>query len=277
MTRVLLCVDLSNQVYRAAHVFAGLTSDERFTGGLYGFIAIVQKAIKEVGATDIVICTDTKPYLRTKVYPEYKSLRKETQDELLAEDVRYSITLIKEFLSVVGWPLWSLLGFESDDLVAHAVRKYGFRYDLVVAQSNDSDLYQLFEHPRFLIYKGKGKTYSRADYEKEWKGITAEQFVTAHALIGTHNEVEGIRGIGPATAIDLVQHPEKLRNVRAKYVGIVDRNIQLIRLPHADLPYTERIPDYTRRYVERDLLRFCGRYDITLTQEMCVAFAQVGK
>ena len=274
--RNILCVDLSNQAYKACHAFAGLTSEGRFTGGLYGFLVLIQKAARVINATDIVICQDTKPYLRSQMYPAYKSLRKEAQDPDLAEAVRYSITLVRELLDIIGWPLWSVQGFESDDLIAHVMRKYRHRYDLVVAMSNDSDLFQMFEFPNFAVYRGKKGLYTRDDYIEEWQGMGTEQFLVAHALMGTHNEVEGIKGIGPVTARDMVSHPFKLRAAREKHAAIIDRNMQLIKLPHDKLPYRTQIPPYTRSYHERDLLRFCGRYDITLTQEMCSAFSKLG-
>ena len=274
--RVLLAVDLSNQCYKAAASHPGLSSDGRFTGGLYGFLVALQKTITAVGATDIVICEDMKPYLRSILYPEYKALRKETRDEALYEAAQYTLGLVRELLHVTGWPLWGLQGFESDDLVAHAAIKYRHRYRKVIAMSNDSDLYQLFTLPGFSIYKGKKGIYTRDHYDREWKGLPLEHLPTALALMGTHNEVEGVHGIGPATAKDIVNHPFKLRQALGKHASIVERNLQLITLPHKDLPRELNIPDRSRKFVERDLLKFCGRYDINLTRAMCIAFEQIG-
>lgn len=276
MSRVLLAVDLSNQAYKASAAFSGLTSSGRFTGGLYGFLVGLQKAITAVGATDLVICEDRKPYLRSKLYPEYKAARKESRDPELYERAQFSIGLIKELLQVTGWPLWALPGFESDDLIAHAVTKYRHRFRKIVAMSNDSDLYLLFQYPVFQVYKGKNGIYDRQQYDKEWLGLPPDLFRMALAFTGTHNEVEGVRGIGPVTARAIVTNPYKLRLAREQHREVVERNLQLIQLPHPDFPRSEPIPKYTRRFTERDLLRFCGRFDITLTREMCVAFEQIG-
>lgn len=274
--RVLLAVDVSNQAYKAAASYPGLSSSGRFTGGLYGFLAALQKAISVVGATDIVICEDRKPYRRSTLYPEYKSLRQTTRDPDLYENAQYSIKLIKELLEVTGWPLWSIPGFESDDLVAHAATKYRHRYSKVIAMSNDSDLYQLFKHHNFGIYKGKKGLYTRKDYDLEFKGMPLEHLPFALALMGTHNEVEGVRGIGIVTAIGIVNSPFKMRAALDQHKDTVERNLQLISLPHKEFPFGETIPAYTREYVERNLLRYCGRYDIELTRSMCEAFEQIG-
>lgn len=274
--RVLLAVDLSNQAYKASAAYPGLSSADTFTGGLYGFLGAMQKAISAVDATDVVICEDRKPYIRSQLYPAYKEMRKTTRDPELYERAQESIVLIKQFLSVVGWPLWAVQGFESDDLVGHAVIKYRNRYKRVVAMSNDSDLYQLFKYPGFSIWKGKKGLYTKMQYEKEWAGLPLEHLTTALALMGTHNEVEGVRGIGMVTAIGIVSHPFKLRQALEQHSEIVERNLQLIHLPHKELPRHLPVPDYTRHYVERDLLRFCGRYGISVTREMSIAFERIG-
>lgn len=274
--RVLLAVDLSNQAYKAAASHPTLSSAETFTGGLYGFLGAVQKAIAATKATDVVICEDRKPYIRSQLYPAYKEMRKTTRDPDLYEKAQSTITLIKQFLAVVGWPLWAVPGFESDDLISHAAIKYRNRYSQVIAMSNDSDLYQLFSYPGFGIWKGKKGLYTKQHYEREWAGLPLEHLPTALALMGTHNEVEGVRGIGIVTAIGIVSHPFKLRQALEQHADIVKRNLELIHLPHRDLPRTTQIPGYTRSFVERDLLRFCGRYDISVTREMCIAFEHIG-
>ena len=274
--RVLICVDLSNAAYKAAAAHSGLSSAGTFTGGLYGFLWAMQKAISAVHATDVVICEDCKPYLRSQLYPAYKELRRTTRDPELYERAQETIGLIKKFIDVVGWPLWAVQGFESDDLISHAAIKYRNRYKHVIAMSNDSDLYQLFKYPGFAIWRGKKGLYTRPKYEKEWAGLPLEHLPTALALMGTHNEVEGVRGIGIVTAIGIVSHPFKLRQAIEQHAEVVERNLELIHLPHKDLPKDLAIPDYTNHFVERHLLRFCGRYDINITREMCIAFERIG-
>jgi 5'-3' exonuclease len=274
MSRVLLAVDVSNQVYKASAAHATLTSDGRFTGGLYGFIFAIQKAIMVCKATHVVLCTDTKPYLRSKLYPEYKSLRKDSQDPDLVERYRESLPMIKHFAESIGWPMWSLPGFESDDLVAHCVTQHRHRYDRIIAMSNDSDLYQLFKYPQFAVYKGTKGLYEREDYYKEFN-LDPAHIPRLLALTGTHNEVEGLRGVGPVNARRIVLDPKEYRNVRVKYADIIDRNIELITLPHKDFPKTEGIPKAAKLFSERAFVRFCGQYDINITQAACQAFERI--
>lgn len=275
MRRILLAIDLSNQAYRFSAAYPTLSSDDRFTGGLYGFMAGISKIIHIVGATDIVVCEDRKPYLRSDLYPQYKQLRKKNEDKELYERAQFSITLIKELLQVLGWPLWSLPGFESDDLISHAVIKYRHRYDQVIAASNDSDLYQLFKWPVFALYKGKKGLYTHKHYAEEWGDLPPDDLKMALAFIGTHNDVEGVRGVGEVTARKIVQDPTRLRLFREQHREIVERNLELIQLPHPKFPRATPLPGPTRRYVERDLIRFCGRFDIGVTMTMCQAFERI--
>src|SRR6188768_1899383 len=109
--RVLLCVDLSYQCYRASAANPHLTSRRVFTGGLYGFLMTMGKMIRETRATDVAFCQDVKPYLRSKTYPEYKQLRKKAADEELLERHKESMPMILECLQICGVKPWGVPGF----------------------------------------------------------------------------------------------------------------------------------------------------------------------
>jgi DNA polymerase-1 len=272
--KVLLCVDVSNIVYKSAAAHSTLSSDGVFTGGLYGFLMAIAKAVGDTGATKIVLCCDSKPYRRSLIYPEYKLLREDTKDPVLVGNAKTTIAQIRELVKVVGWPIWSIPTFESDDLIAHATIQYRHRYDQIIAMSNDSDLYQLFQWPRFALYKGKKGLYTRADYDKEW-GLPAHELYLALAMIGTHNCVSGISGIGMITAKKILADPVKYRAIREKHLEVLERNDRLIKLPYPDFPVDTKMPLPTCEYNERELLRFCSRYEISLQRWQCEAFEKI--
>lgn len=273
MTRI-LAVDLSNQIYKAAATNATLSSGGVYTGGLYGFIVAVQKAIRVCEATAIVVCRDSKPYKRSTLYPDYKLLRQDKKDPELVTLVKASEPLIYELAQVLNWPIFAVEGFESDDLIAHTVLTYRNRASAVVAMSNDSDLHQLFKYKVFSVYKGKHGLYKRADFDAEW-GVQPQDVPAMLALTGTHNEVEGIPKVGPVTARKAVQDAALLRSYREQHASIIDRNLELIRLPHADFPKDLPVP-MPGAFNERAFLRFCARYEINIHQSACEAFQQVG-
>lgn len=277
----ILLVDLSNQLWRSAHVFSGLTHDGVFTGGLYGVLLGYSHAMLDVGATRLVLCLDTKPYLRSRDYPEYKKLSRTEVDEDLAAAVQQSRRLVLDMCAELRIPTWGIKGFESDDLIGHVVMRDRHRYNLIVAQSNDSDLGQLFWHERFRIHKGVDKKtkraiiLDRAAFFADKFSITPDQYVKALAYSGTHNDVAGVSGIGPAKSAKAVVDAEKWRAVVRDHGPMLARNEALIRLPHAEFPGNEPIPKNVR--VNRQAFtRFLARYNIQPTTAMLDAVAQIG-
>lgn len=272
--RVLLAVDVSNNIYKAAATNPSLVCDDRFTGGLFGFLHALAKAIIMTKATDLVLCWDSRPYVRSESYPEYKALRATNRDEELAAKARETEGYIKQLIEVLGLPTWAVSGFESDDLIALAVVKYRGRYGRIIAASNDSDLYQLFKYPTFAIWRGKGGMYELEDFYSDYI-LEPDQFVTMLSLTGTHNEVAGIKGVGDVTATRACSEPHFMRQLRIDHHEIIDRNAKLISLPHPQLPRRTCLPTKTSKFRDRDLLKFCARFDINVSQAMLDAFNQI--
>lgn len=272
MNRRLLLVDLSNQVYKATSSHQGLTSGDVFTGGLFGFIVGLASAIKELRINHVVVAMDSPPYRRSIDYPDYKKLRKKKekteQDELMLMAFRQSMKLAQEFCGVANIPTWRLEGFEFDDLCAHAVRKYGRRYDRIIGWTNDSDLYQLFDCRNFFIYKGKkqGGLYGRKEFDQEFPGLLPQDIPLFLAMTGTHNDIAGIDRVGPKSAMRALKEPGYMRTLREAHGHIIDRNLPLIKLPHPGFPFDLDLPPPGRGYQPRELYRFCSRYDIEVTK-----------
>lgn len=268
-----LSVDLSNALYRACAVTGPLYSrDGLYTGGLFGFLMMVATAAARVKANRLVVCLDQKPYLRSDVYPEYKALRASSKDPELVERVKASRDLVLDALPEIGGTALGIQGFEADDLVAGLLRQYGWRWEALISMSNDDDLYQLLDHPRFSIYKDAKKSviHGGPDWRSE-HGLRADQMVDALALSGTHNEVAGIPGIGPAKSAKALLDPIKHRALLGAHGGIVARNKALIRLPHPELPRL-RVPPRPTGFNLRRLYRWAAKYDIEITPVMAAAF-----
>lgn len=276
MAKNLLAVDLSYQSYRATAAHPNLTSDGVFTGGLFGFFQSVSKMIRESNATAAVICVDSKPYRRSEQFPEYKQWRKTNRDDKLLALHKETMTLLRDILPALGLPLWEVPGFESDDLIGHAVQKYRHRYDRIVAASNDSDLFQLLYADNFYVLRESewSSAWTRERLAQK-KGLTPDQYMLMTAIMGTHNDLPGIHGVGEVGATKAVLEPGKLRALRDKHADIIDRNLKLIRLPHPEFPWETRIPRATGQFDARQLYRALGRYDVQVTASMVAALEQV--
>ncbi len=273
--KILLAIDLSYQTYRAAAAHPMLTSRRVFTGGLYGFFMTFAKMVRETKATHVCFCMDTKPYLRSKTYPEYKLIRKKSADPELQLRQKESMSLVLQTLEDCGLETWAIQGFESDDLIAHCVNKYRHRFHMIYAGSNDSDLFQWLHIPNFAIYtKDLASVWTSAKLLKEQE-LTPAEFMLSTAITGTHNDVAGIMGVGPKTALKAIKDPGTMRNLRAIYSSVIDRNLDLIKLPHADFPFAATIPMHADKFNPRQLYRSLGQYDIDVTPTIVNAFEQL--
>lgn len=277
MAKVLLAVDLSYQMYRASASHSNLSSVHGvFTGGLYGFLQSIAKAIRETNSTHVVACRDSKPYLRTRDYPAYKQVRKKSQDPELRKMFDETEPLVLELLSIVGVPVWSVPGFESDDLIAHAATTHRSRFTRIIAASNDSDLYQLFsKNSEFSVYRDSAITAITADRLRTKTGLSPDEFMLASALQGTHNDIEGIKGVGEITASKAVKDAAVMRKYRDSHGHIIDRNLALIKLPHPEFPRQASLPTRTGKFDQRTLYRWLSTYDIDCTLSMVNAFEQI--
>lgn len=273
--RSLLCVDLSNQVYKATSVNLKLTSGRTFTGGVFGFVHFLAKAITLTEATHVVICKDSPPYRRSIDYPKYKKIREANRDEEVVLKVKETKKILDGMFDLLGLPVLEVAGYESDDLIAHLAKKYRNRFGRIVAASNDSDLYQLFEEsPWFTIYRGKKGFYDRSEFDQEW-GLSRDQFMDAHALMGTHNDIEGIEGVGPARAKAIVTDPPKMRSYLASHGDLIERNKKLIELPHPTFDGSVKLPVSKRGFNEREFIRFMGRLEIKVSTHLLNSLERV--
>lgn len=277
--RVLLLVDTKNQVYRSASAYGSLFSRKTFTGGLYGVLTSMSRAIKDTGATSVAFATDAGPYVRKAEFADYKGDRdKKERDEVLLMHASTSISLVKEFLTEVTIPFWELKGFEYDDIAAWAVNQYGPRYDRVVAMTNDSDLYQsFFSHHNFSVYRtSKEKPIDHEMFAKMYPEVTSSRlWIKMLSITGTHNGVPGVKGVGEKTALKHMRDPVLWRAFMVKHAEMIERNQPLIVLPHAKFPADPGLRLNRHEFVLRDVVRWLERYEIKVTGTMLEALNQI--
>lgn len=275
MGRRLLAVDFSNLLYRQASVHRRLSAGDVPTGGLYGFLDGLTAGIKKVGATDVVICQDAKPYRRSLVYPEYKLMRSSKSDPELKELYNIGAEQVARLIELLGIPRLQAPGFEADDMVGSILKTYHRRFERIVAQSTDADLMTLLDYDCFRIMKAaKDPLVGREELAGMMFGATPAEYHRALALAGTHNEVAGIPGIAMVRALQALRDPVKLRALLADHQQLYDRNLELIRLPHRELAGI-RLPPKPGRFDLRGLYRFLAPYEINLRPDMAAALEQV--
>ena len=207
----LLLIDGNSIMNRAFYGIMGskmlTTKDGKYTNAVYGFLAIMFKILDDLNPDYMAVSFDLKaPTARHKMYDKYKANRHGMPDEL-----KEQMPMIKEVLSAMNIDIVEKEGYEGDDILG-TLAKYGENQGLdVVILSGDRDTFQLATNkttiriPRTKAGKTETEDYDRAKVVEEY-GLEPKALIDVKGLQGdTSDNIPGVPGIGPKTAISLVQ------------------------------------------------------------------------
>ncbi len=236
----LFLVDAYALIYRAFFAFINrpLTNSRgENTSAPFGFANFLL-SIRENHQPDyLAIVFDKGMSKREEMYPEYKATREKMPDELAA-----SLPRIREMVEAFHDPVVEVDGYEADDVIgtlALKAREAGLEAVIV---SGDKDLYQLVGPGVFLLNPGRGGPTGVAP---EWVdesnagdkfGIPPEKIPDYLALIGDSSDnVPGAPGIGPKTAVKLLNEFEDLENILDHAPGLSGKRARESLTENADL------------------------------------------
>lgn len=214
MTDSLYLLDASGFIYRAFFAIQGLSNRQgEATGALYGFIRSYLRLIKDYSPTYVAAIFDApgSKDSRLAIYSDYKAHRKPTPQELIDQ-----IELAKEFCQLAGIPMLAASGVEADDTIG-SVAKWakGEGFDVFI-MTGDKDMAQLVDDKIKIINPHKDNLFIDAEKAKELYGIPPSQMRDYLAIVGdTSDNVPGISGFGPKSAIQLLEKYGTLENVLA--------------------------------------------------------------
>lgn len=218
MDKRVVVIDGNSLMFRAYYATAYTgnlmqASNGLYTNALYGFVNMMNKIIDSMNPTNMLVAFDAgKQTFRHKQYSDYKGTRKKMPEELGMQ-----IPLIKEYLNTLGIKQLELLDYEADDIVGSMARLaagLGYPVDII---SGDKDLLQLVSENITVHLTKKGITdlddYT-VDNFYEKLGFTPSQHVDYKAMIGDSSDnLPGVKGIGPKTALSLLQEYQSLENI----------------------------------------------------------------
>ncbi len=209
-------LDGSGYIFRAFYAVQRLTTKAGFpTNALFGFTRMLVKLLKAAGPTPVIAVFDAgKQNFRHQLYAEYKANRKECPPELL-EQMPFFATIAEAF----GLPVLKKEGFEADDIIATLVEHFSRRTAITVV-SADKDLLQLVG-PNVTVWDTmKDIKFSRAEVIEKM-GVPPELVPELLALMGDSSDnVPGLDGVGPKTAVQLVNLLGNIENIIAKAAEI---------------------------------------------------------
>ncbi|MEB3243980.1 MAG: DNA polymerase I [Cyanobacteriota bacterium] len=215
---LLLLVDGHSLAFRSFYAFAkggdgGLsTKDGVPTSVTYGFLKSLLDTCAGLRPDGVAIAFDTaEPTFRHEADEAYKANRDEAPEHFFA-DLRNLQTILDEDLDL---PLVMAPGYEADDVLgtlADRAANEGWRVRIL---SGDRDLFQLVDDGRDIavLYLGGGPNNKAAGPREirregvlEKLGVPPEDVVDLKALTGDSSDnIPGVRGVGPKTAISLLQ------------------------------------------------------------------------
>ncbi|NCN07811.1 DNA polymerase I [Candidatus Falkowbacteria bacterium] len=213
----LAVIDGNALVHRAFHAIPPLTTkDGAIVNAVYGFTAILLKALKDLKPDYIVATFDLKgKTFRHEEFAEYKAGRVKQPDELYNQ-----IPIIKDVLAVFNIPIFEKPGFEADDLIGTISHlKSVDRPDIdTIIITGDQDTFQLIDSNTMVFspHKGLGETilYNEKLIEEKFEGLKPNQLIDYKALRGDPSDnIPGVRGIGQKGAINLLNEFKNLDNL----------------------------------------------------------------
>lgn len=145
------------------------------------------------------ICCDSGRCFRHELLPEYKGTRPERDAAMLHHFNTAAIELKR-----AGYPVWSMPGFEADDIIASATAQALACDGDVLIASSDKDLLQLVGPKVSVKSLVSGAVLDRAAVEAKF-GVRPSQLLDYLSLCGDASDnVQGAKGIGAKTAAQLL-------------------------------------------------------------------------
>ena len=223
---LLLLVDGHSLAFRSFYAFSkggegGLsTKDGTPTSVTYGFLKALLDNCKGLKPNSVTIAFDTaEPTFRHKADPNYKAHRDVAPDHFF-QDLEQLQDILKTQLQL---PLCLAPGFEADDVLGTLANRAAAEGWSVRILSGDRDLFQLVDDSRNIavLYMGGGP-YAKSSGPtlideagvQAKLGVAPAKVVDLKALTGDSSDnIPGVKGVGPKTAISLLKDNNDLDGV----------------------------------------------------------------
>lgn len=221
----LLLVDGHALLYRAFFAFPPTLTNRsgQLVNAAYGFTRMLLSTLEVCQPTHVVVSFDIGKTWRHETYPPYKAHREKMPIELKQQE-----SLVTELVEALNLPVFTLSGYEADDVIGTLAIKAACdsKYQAhSLIMTHDMDSLQLVadstkEGGSVSVYKsGNGIkpaiTFNEAVVMAKY-GLNPSQIIDYKSLAGDASDnIPGVRGVGPKTAIKLLQEFVNLEGVYA--------------------------------------------------------------
>ncbi len=226
---ILLLVDGHSLAFRSFYALSkggegGLRTKEGIpTSVTYGFLKSLLENCKLISPQGVTIAFDTpEPTFRHKADPNYKANR-DVAPEVFFQDLAQLQEILKKDLNL---PIITAPGYEADDVLGTLANKAANNGWKVRILTGDRDLFQLVDDNRDIavLYMGGGP-YAKSGNPslideagvKTKLGVLPTEVIDLKALTGDSSDnIPGIKGVGPKTAINLLKENGDLDSIFEK-------------------------------------------------------------
>lgn len=237
------------------------TKDGVPTGGVFGFLKSMRAAVQSLSETSkIILVFDgghskrrseifpgyrVRPPIEDKIQPGVGKVSKDEDGIPYHEVFGHQKKFVREWVSAMGYQVLSLPGKEADDIIYQLVAADQGK-SLIVIVSDDKDFYQLLSDS-VHVYRILAEEYvGPSKFQQQFK-FPVKKYLLYKAFIGDPSDMTpGIRGIGPASATEIVSaisHPREVKGycenhrkkafravVSPENIEILKRNLRLFNV-----------------------------------------------
>jgi DNA polymerase I len=227
-------------IYRAFFALISrplINSHGENTSASWGVTKFLLKIIDQHQPDYLGVVFDAGSSERHEIYPDYKATREKMPTELEA-----SIPRVRELIEAFRIPVLELAGYEADDVIGTLADRAVEEGLEAVIVSGDKDFYQLIRDGVCLLNPGRGGPTA---VEEEWidlrnaserLGVVPERVVDYLGLIGdTSDNVPGVPGIGPKTAVQLIEQFGPIESILEEVESISGKRAREALQQHADM------------------------------------------
>ncbi len=222
--------------YRAYYAFIRqprMTASGQNVSAVYGVTTAILDLLDKHKPDHLGFVLDCGKTFRHELYPPYKANRVEMPAEM-----REQLDLMNQIVRAMGVPILMHEGYEADDVMG-TLAQLGEESGLdVYLVTGDKDLFQLVTpHVRVILppRSGAPETILDAAAVEAKFGVRPERVTDVLALAGDSSDnIPGVPGIGPKTAIKLVREYGALESILAAAPTIRGKLGERLR-EHADL------------------------------------------
>jgi DNA polymerase-1 len=200
----LILIDGNAIMHRAFHALPPLTTKSgEPVNAVYGLVSMILRIIQDLKPSGIIVAFDEKePTFRHKALKTYQAQRPPMAGELSSQFAK-----ARTFLKAAQIPVYSMPGFEADDVIGTIAEKAG--RDVVIVTGDRDQLQLVNDKNSINLYMpvvglANAKMYGEAE-TIERMGVPPTQIADLKALTGDPSDnYFGVPGVGPKTALNLL-------------------------------------------------------------------------